>query len=98
MGSGPARRRLDEVAVDLGLAETRARAQALIQGGAVAVDGLVVTRPGTAVAEGAEVTLVRPPLRWVSRGGLKLERALDVFDVPVSGAVAVDVGASTGGF
>jgi 23S rRNA (cytidine1920-2'-O)/16S rRNA (cytidine1409-2'-O)-methyltransferase len=84
--------------VDRGLAETRARAQAMVLGGVIAVDGMVMTKPGATVSPGASVTLVAEPMPYVSRGGLKLEHALDSFDVPVLGAVAMDVGASTGGF
>jgi 23S rRNA (cytidine1920-2'-O)/16S rRNA (cytidine1409-2'-O)-methyltransferase len=90
--------RLDAVVVERGLAETRARAQALIMGGAVTVDGRTVTKPATAIAPGASVELVSQPIPYVSRGGLKLHHALDQFKVNVSGLVAIDVGASTGGF
>lgn len=81
-----------------GLAETRARAQAIIMGGGVTVDGKVMTKPGTRVPDGAVVQLLVQPLPYVSRGGLKLEHALREFAVDVTGLVAVDVGASTGGF
>jgi 23S rRNA (cytidine1920-2'-O)/16S rRNA (cytidine1409-2'-O)-methyltransferase len=90
--------RLDILLVERGLAETRARAQAIIMGGGVAVDGTVVTKPAKPVNRDAAVALTKPPMPYVSRGGLKLRRALDVFDVPVAGVVALDVGASTGGF
>lgn len=93
-----ARPRLDAAVVERGLAESRARAQALIGGGAIAVNGVVVTRAGTPVEEDARVELVREPMPYVSRGGLKLKHALDRFDVPVEGRVAADIGASTGGF
>jgi 23S rRNA (cytidine1920-2'-O)/16S rRNA (cytidine1409-2'-O)-methyltransferase len=62
------------------------------------VDGVVMTKPGVTVSPDASITLVTEPMPYVSRGGLKLEHALDSFDVPVRGAVAMDVGASTGGF
>lgn len=91
-------KRLDVIAVERGLAETRARAQSIILGGGITVDGAVVTRPATPVSEVATVALVREPLPYVSRGGSKLRHALDVFDVRVDGAIAGDVGASTGGF
>lgn len=93
-----ARKRLDAVVVERGLAETRARAQAMILGGGITVEGVVVTKPATPVTSEAVVDLVTQPLPYVSRGGLKLRHALEVFDVGVDGAVAVDVGASTGGF
>lgn len=92
------KRRLDLLAVEKGLAETRARAQAIIQGGGITVNGEVVTKPATAVDAGAALHLVREPMPYVSRGGLKLKHALDHFDIEVAGAVAADVGASTGGF
>ncbi len=80
------------------LAESRARAQAIILGGGVTVDGLVITKPGAPVDSDATVALVSEPMPYVSRGGLKLEHALDAFDLDVRGVTAMDVGASTGGF
>ncbi len=98
-GNRPERkRRLDAMVVERGLAETRARAQALIMGGGVAVDGSVVTKPATAVGEGAQISLVAEGPRYASRGGLKLRHALDAFHLVVEGMVAADIGASTGGF
>jgi 23S rRNA (cytidine1920-2'-O)/16S rRNA (cytidine1409-2'-O)-methyltransferase len=94
----PRRQRLDAAVVERGLAESRARAQALIGGGAIAVDGEVVTKAGASVESKSRVELVREPMPYVSRGGLKLKHALDRFDVAVEGRVATDVGASTGGF
>jgi 23S rRNA (cytidine1920-2'-O)/16S rRNA (cytidine1409-2'-O)-methyltransferase len=91
-------RRLDAAVVERGLAESRARAQALIGGGAVAVNGEVVTKSGAPVEEDARIELVREPMPYVSRGGVKLKHALDRFDVRVQGRVAADIGASTGGF
>src|SRR3712207_5615323 len=92
------KQRLDLVTVALGLAETRARAQALIMGGSVTVDGNVVMKPSFPVGPSARVELVAEPLPYVSRGGLKLRHALDGFRVEVEGRTAIDVGASTGGF
>ncbi|MBI2860112.1 MAG: TlyA family RNA methyltransferase [Chloroflexi bacterium] len=91
------RQRLDVLMVDRGLAGSRARAQALIMAGEVSVDGEVVTRAGTLVATDSAVNVLEPP-RYVSRGGLKLEHALDQFQIDVSAMVAADIGASTGGF
>lgn len=93
-----ARPRLDEAVVERGLAETRARAQAIIMGGGVTVDGTVVTKPGARIIPEATVDLRIQPLPYVSRGGLKLAHALDEFQVDVHGMVALDIGASTGGF
>jgi 23S rRNA (cytidine1920-2'-O)/16S rRNA (cytidine1409-2'-O)-methyltransferase len=93
-----AKARLDILLVSRGLAPTRERARALILAGHVSVAGQPVTKAGTAVAEDAEITLRQPDHPWVSRGGLKLDHALRVFDLDVSGALALDIGASTGGF
>jgi 23S rRNA (cytidine1920-2'-O)/16S rRNA (cytidine1409-2'-O)-methyltransferase len=89
--------RLDLLLVARGLAESRARAQALVMAGQVRVDGQVVDRPSAGVAEQAEVAVEKGP-RFVSRGGEKLEAALAEFAIPVGGRVCADVGASTGGF
>ncbi|MGQ9482555.1 TlyA family RNA methyltransferase [Chloroflexus sp.] len=91
------RQRLDQVLVSRGLAETRARAQALIMAGQVLVNGQVQTKAGTLIAEDASVA-VRTGLPYVSRGGFKLAHALDQFALDPTGVTALDVGASTGGF
>lgn len=90
--------RLDALLVDRGLAASRERARALILAGAVRVDGHPVTKAGTPVAPDADVSLVEADHPWVSRGGVKLAHALDVFRIDVTGRTALDVGASTGGF
>ena len=92
------RERADKRVVDAGLAESRTRAQALILAGQVVIGDHVVQKPGELVPIDAEVRLKGEPLRYVSRGGLKLERALDHFHIDVTGLSAIDVGASTGGF
>ena len=89
--------RLDVLIADRGLAESRARAQALIMAGRVTVEGSVVTKAGTAVAPDADVLVAQPP-RYVSRGGDKLETALRAFAIDPTGRRCLDVGASTGGF
>lgn len=91
------RRRLDQLLVERGLAETRAQARALILAGAVLVNGQTGGKPGQLVPEDAELR-VRTPLPYVSRGGLKLQAALDHFGIRVVDRVCLDVGASTGGF
>ncbi len=98
--SRPASRvRLDALLVERGLAPTRSKAQALILAGEVRVAGQPAGKAGTLVPSDAEVALAgRAALRYVSRGGLKLEGALEDLRVPVAGRVALDVGASTGGF
>jgi 23S rRNA (cytidine1920-2'-O)/16S rRNA (cytidine1409-2'-O)-methyltransferase len=93
-----ARERLDVLVVERGLAATRERARALILAGQVRVDGTVVSKAGAQVAAGAPIELRQPDHPYVSRGGLKLAHALDVFGIDPAGAVALDVGASTGGF
>ncbi|HEY4712596.1 MAG TPA: TlyA family RNA methyltransferase [Dehalococcoidia bacterium] len=92
-----AKRRIDALLVERELVESRAKAQALIMAGEVTVDGIIVTKSGTLVAEVAVITIAEPP-PFVGRGGLKLDDALDQFKLDVSGKVAVDIGASTGGF
>jgi 23S rRNA (cytidine1920-2'-O)/16S rRNA (cytidine1409-2'-O)-methyltransferase len=93
-----AKRRADQLLVEQGLAESRAKAQALILAGLVSIAGRRVDKPGTALAEDAELTLVGRDHPWVSRGGVKLAFALDHFAIDPAGRVALDIGASTGGF
>lgn len=81
-----------------GLAETRSKAQGLILSGRVLLAGRVTTKCGAAVRPGEEITLAPAPRPFVSRGGEKLAGALDDLGLSVEGAVALDVGASTGGF
>jgi len=90
--------RLDVLLVDRGLAVSRERAAALILSGVVSVNGQPVQKAGTAVSEDAEITLKEPDHPYVGRGGIKLARALDIFDIAVEGREALDIGASTGGF
>ncbi|MBS1252645.1 MAG: 16S/23S rRNA (cytidine-2'-O)-methyltransferase TlyA [Anaerolineales bacterium] len=89
--------RLDVLMVERGLAASRNRAQRLIRAGEVLVDDRVFDKPGMQVSVGAGIR-VRERLPYVGRGGLKLEAALDTFPIEVSGMMAADVGASTGGF
>jgi 23S rRNA (cytidine1920-2'-O)/16S rRNA (cytidine1409-2'-O)-methyltransferase len=89
--------RLDVILHERGLAVSRAQAQALIMAGEVRVGGSVVTKAGTRVAADVEIAVAARP-RFVSRGGDKLLTALEGFDWDVAGAMALDVGASTGGF
>jgi 23S rRNA (cytidine1920-2'-O)/16S rRNA (cytidine1409-2'-O)-methyltransferase len=90
--------RLDALLVRLGLAASRARARELIEGGAVEVDRLPATHPDARVRPDREIRLAREDHPWVGRGALKLIGALDALGVDPSGAVAADLGASTGGF
>jgi len=90
--------RLDKLLVDRGHAASRERAQALILAGRVLVNEQKVEKPGAQVAEDAELRLLGEDLRYVSRGGLKLEHALKTWSIDVAGLACADVGASTGGF
>lgn len=89
--------RLDLLVVERGLAESRAKAQALIMAGQVRVDGQTALKPATAIDPSVTLTVDSGP-RFVSRGGEKLDAALEAFKLNVSGLVCADVGASTGGF
>src|SRR5690606_26769770 len=84
--------------VQRGLADSREKARALIMAGQARVDGQVVHKAGTLVGEGAEIQVSGPEHPWASRGGIKLAHALDAFGIDVTGALALDIGASTGGF
>ena len=90
--------RLDQALVAAGLAPSRARAQALIAAGVVRLDGVPAARAAARVPEGARLELAGDPLPYVSRAALKLRHALEVFGLDPAGAVALDLGASTGGF
>jgi 23S rRNA (cytidine1920-2'-O)/16S rRNA (cytidine1409-2'-O)-methyltransferase len=89
--------RLDQYLVEKGLAPTREKAQALIMSGLVLVDGKVVDKPGQRVKENVNVE-IKEPFRYVSRGGYKLEHALEKLGLSVEGFTVLDVGSSTGGF
>jgi 23S rRNA (cytidine1920-2'-O)/16S rRNA (cytidine1409-2'-O)-methyltransferase len=90
--------RLDKLLVERGLAATRERAQALILAGRVLVSEQKVEKPGHSVADDAALRLLGDGLRYVSRGGLKLEAALEHWNIGLQGRFCLDVGASTGGF
>lgn len=92
------RERLDVLLVERGLFDSRAKAQAAIMAGLVLVDGANAVKAGEMTGPDAVLTLKADPCPFVSRGGLKLKAALDEFSLAVSGRVAIDVGASTGGF
>ncbi len=99
VGKAVKKERLDKLLVARELVETRTRAQALIMAGKVRVKETTIDKPGTAVAVDAPITVVGQLHPYVSRGGVKLAGALDAFaDLDVTGRVAMDVGASTGGF
>lgn len=90
--------RLDVSLANTGLAKSRSRAAQLISGGFVSVNGKIITKSSYDVAETDEIRLLGEEHRYVGRGGMKLEGALDRFSVDVSGLICADVGASTGGF
>ncbi len=90
--------RLDKLLVDRGLTPTRERAQALILAGRVLVNEQKLEKPGSSVAPDANVRLLGEDLRYVGRGGLKLEAALQHWNIDLEGKFCLDVGASTGGF
>ncbi len=91
------KRRIDSLLVERALVESQAKAQALIMAGEVVIAGKAMLKPGTLVPEETVITILEPP-PFVSRGGIKLEYALDQFQVEVSSKVVADIGASTGGF
>ena len=90
--------RLDILLVDRGMAGSRDRAQALILAAKVLVDGRSVTKAGQKVPAAADIRIIGEDIPFVSRGGVKLQHALSSFQIDVRGLVAMDVGASTGGF
>lgn len=91
------KQRLDVLLVDKGLAESPEKARALVMAGQVLVGDRPAPKPGTMIDDSLSLQLAKRP-RYVGRGGEKLEHALRAFDLDVSGLVAVDIGASTGGF
>jgi len=94
----PKKLRLDHLVVQRGLADSRSKARAMIMAGVVRVDGKVSDKPGHQVDAAATVTVQKKYPPYVSRGGLKLEAAIEAFKVKLRGLSAMDVGASTGGF
>ncbi|NEO40598.1 MAG: TlyA family RNA methyltransferase [Moorea sp. SIOASIH] len=91
------KQRLDKLLVDLNLCESRQRAQVLIRAGEVMVDGQVLDKPGTEINTTAQIQVKEKP-PYVSRGGQKLAKALDVFGISVNGRICLDGGISSGGF
>lgn len=90
--------RLDQRLVELGLAQSRERAKTTVMAGLVLVDGQRIDKAGTLVRGDADIRILGGELPYVSRGGLKLRRAIDCFDLDLSGTIMADIGASTGGF
>ncbi len=92
------KRRLDNLLIERGIIQSRERAKGLILSGDVRVNGNPVNKAGTLIDEDAEIELTGKDIPYVSRGGLKLEKAIKEFDINLKDKVAIDVGASTGGF
>jgi 23S rRNA (cytidine1920-2'-O)/16S rRNA (cytidine1409-2'-O)-methyltransferase len=92
------KQRLDVLLFQRSLAESRSHAQALIMEGVVYVNGQKADKPGTSFKSDVEIDVKKSSMKYVSRGGLKLEAALEYFEIDVSDKIALDVGASTGGF
>ena len=92
------RTRLDQFLADRGFSETRARARDAILRGHVRIDGVTASKPGQLVSDGSTVEVDDPAAAYVSRAALKLVAALDHFRLDIAGRVALDIGASTGGF
>jgi 23S rRNA (cytidine1920-2'-O)/16S rRNA (cytidine1409-2'-O)-methyltransferase len=93
----PDKRRLDQLLLERGLADSREKARALILAGQVLVDGQKAGKAGANIDTAAKIELLAQP-RYVGRGGLKLEAALDHFAISVTGKICLDIGSSTGGF
>ncbi len=91
-------KRADSLLFELGLAKSRTHASTLIKQGLVSADGVLVKKPSELIGEDCKIEIADGGCPYVSRGGLKLEKALDFFGVDVKDAVCVDIGASTGGF
>ena len=92
------KKRLDCLLFDMGLAESREKAKTLIMMGQVYVDNQKSDKPGTPVSEDAKIEVRGGGLPYVSRGGLKLEKAMHTFDISLKDKICMDIGASTGGF
>ena len=90
--------RLDVLLVNKGLAASREKAKAIIMSGIVYVDGQKEDKPGSVFETDKEIEVRGTTLKYVSRGGLKLEKAIDVWPITLTGATCMDIGASTGGF
>ena len=90
--------RLDVLLVNRGLSESREKAKATIMAGLVFVDNQRVDKAGTKLADDVEITVKGNPIPYVGRGGLKLEKAMEIFPIDLTGKTMMDIGASTGGF
>jgi 23S rRNA (cytidine1920-2'-O)/16S rRNA (cytidine1409-2'-O)-methyltransferase len=98
MKSKPAKKRLDLLLVDRGLADSPAKAQAMILAGEVSIDGIRADKAGVSIAHDARLAVTSRTQKYASRGGIKLEGALEDFGLNPAGFICLDVGSSTGGF
>src|SRR6266852_3205995 len=98
MEKSAAKIRLDKLLLERGMVPSRERAQALVLAGKFLVNGQKIEKSGASVNNDAEIRLLGEDLKYVSRGGLKLENALAHWKINVAGKICLDVGASTGGF
>ncbi|KEO91856.1 RNA methyltransferase [Erythrobacter longus] len=96
--NSPKKARVDHLLVERGLATSRTRAQALVMAGLVFAGEAKIAKPGQQIASDAELEVRGRDHPWVSRGGIKLAHAIEHFEIDVNGAVAMDIGSSTGGF
>ncbi|MBA4323358.1 MAG: TlyA family rRNA (cytidine-2'-O)-methyltransferase, partial [Odoribacter sp.] len=92
------KKRLDIKLVEYGIAQSRERAKSLIMAGKVTINDIIQDKPGILVSEDDAIALKGKDIPFVSRGGIKLESALTLFNIDINGSVCLDVGASTGGF
>ena len=90
--------RIDKLIHERGLAESRSKARSIIMAGSVFVNNQRIDKPGTLIKDDSEILIKNSRGKYVSRGGLKLEKALEQFNIEVNGITALDIGASTGGF
>jgi len=98
MKAKPRRKRLDALLVERGLADTQQKSQAMILAGEVRVNGVLADKAGVPVEQDVQIDVASRAQKFASRGGIKLEGALEDFGVNVSGAICLDIGSSTGGF
>jgi 23S rRNA (cytidine1920-2'-O)/16S rRNA (cytidine1409-2'-O)-methyltransferase len=94
----PGKSRIDVLIVERGLAPSREKAQALLLAGNILVNGQKIEKPGTQIARNSQIEIIGETLRYASRGGLKLEGALEDFGASPQGKICLDLGSSTGGF
>jgi 23S rRNA (cytidine1920-2'-O)/16S rRNA (cytidine1409-2'-O)-methyltransferase len=92
------KKRLDQLIVDKELIESREKAKRIIMAGQVQVDGRITDKPGTKIKDDSEIKIIGEKLKYVGRGGLKLEKAIQAFNLVLDDKIVVDIGASTGGF